>query len=124
MDLLAELKLLRQHLHGIRVWNVDGQHFVPEDKLYDMISTDMVATLLGKISPAYRAHETMNFVLQRATKIFGVLILISEVDRITKLIEHDQFGTHQVVHQLPFTETRLTEILENSFVASKFYDKQ
>lgn len=115
---------MQQHLHHLRVHNAYNQHFVPEDKLHDMISTDMVATLLGKISPTYRADEIMTFILQRATKIFGILVLISEVDQITNFIEHDQFGTHQLDHQLPFTETRLAEILEDGFVASKFYDTQ
>ena len=124
MDFSAELKLLQQDLHFLRVKNVDDHHFVPEDQLNDLMSTGTVATLLSKISPAYRVPEITDFVLQRATKIFSVLILISEVEQVTRFIEHDQFGTHRVDHQLPFMEIRLTEIFEDRFVASKFYDNQ
>jgi hypothetical protein len=124
MSLSLELELLQRRINELRIENPNAQRFVPEDKLCDLLSRDTLVRVLGKLSPAYLSDEVVDFVLKRAPKVFAVLVLINQVGQINKFIQNDQFGTHRLDHQLPFTRSRLKEIFEDDYVGGLFHEKQ
>lgn len=124
MSLPTELDLLKRGINKIRVKNWNAQRFVPEDKLCDLMSRDMIAKVLGNLCPPYLCEEITDFILKRALKVFGILVLIDEVSQIQRFIQNDQYGTHKVDHQLPFTEEKLKEIFQGDYVADLFHEKQ
>ncbi len=124
MSLTLELEHLKRRVNEIRAENWNGQWFVPKDQLCDIITQESIVKALGIVRPAYLTEEMVDFIVKRATKVFAILLFTDHVDEIKRFIQNDQFGTHCKDHQLPFTVSRLNEILDDEYRAKLFHEKQ
>ena len=88
------------------------------------MSRDIVTKVVDDFTPAYHTEEVVQFILQDARKVFGVLSLISQVGYINRFIRNDQYQARCIDDLLPFTKKRLQEILNDDYVAELFYEKQ
>lgn len=120
----AQLESLKRQINLIRVENCYMQYFVPEDKLKEIISEDVINSLNRGIDHAYRRNEITRYILDRAVKVFAVLIAISRPARMQDFMTHDQSNAYNLDHQRPFTLHDLQTIFGDDLVASEFFDKQ
>lgn len=124
MYISPNTQLVQRRINDIRVENSESKRFIPEKELHNLMSRDVVASIVDDFIPAHYAEEVVNFVIKDARKVFGVLVLINYVGSINHFIAKDQFQTRCTDDLLPFTKKRLQDIVSDDYVADLFFEKQ
>jgi hypothetical protein len=124
MNISSNIQLLQRRINEIRLENADTKRFVPEKELYDVMTRDVIAKVVVDFTPFDHTEEVVDFITKDARKVFGVLVLINYVGGINLFIRKDQLQTRHIDDLLPLAKTRLQEILNDSYIAELFYEKQ
>ena len=114
----------QQHLNRLREENYNVKKFIPERDFRSVLPTVLVKNIISTLVPSYNLDEVIEFALEDAPKVFGILILINRADCIDRFIRTDQLQTRHVDNLLPFTIDILQQILDDVDIAHQFYEKQ
>ena len=125
MSVLLPIFECEQQLRKLRVSNYIDKKFIPEKAIRGALSRESVRDIIRASVPIpFNPEEIIDFALEDAPKIFGILVLISRTSFITQFIQNDQLRPHHIDDSLPFSEEDLLQILRDSDVASQFYERQ
>ena len=124
MNTVHPIERCQQRFNAIRRENHAVRKFIPEKEFRDVLSKELINSIISTFVPHYHHDEVLEFVLEDAPKVFGILVLINHVDCIYRFIRNDQLQTRHVDGLLPFSETRLQQILGDDYLAGLFHEKQ
>ncbi|KAH8885909.1 kinase-like protein [Thozetella sp. PMI_491] len=113
------MEVLKTKIKSLRRKNFSRHYFVPELRLYSVLTEDAVRSALVDW-PSYRQDEVARNVVQRGRKIFGILLLSNLVAQLPKFIEVMKLDDAK----LPFERTVLEDIGLLEEQATDFYDNQ
>ena len=121
------MEVLRRQIEHLRYQNENayGRHFVPHDRLLQLMTKDHVRKALEESAMKhYSLDETTEIIIKRAYRIFGILILIGQPVSILKFIENDGHRQLCIDDRLPFDLGVLQEIFSDDIAARQFNEKQ
>ncbi|KAL1983890.1 hypothetical protein VTN96DRAFT_9814 [Rasamsonia emersonii] len=124
MNISSNLQRLQRRINEIRVENADSKRFVPERELYDVMTRDVIAKVVVDFTPFDHSEEVVDFIINGAQKVFGVLVLIGYVGYLEHFIRKDQLQARPVDDLLPLAKPVLQEILNDNYIAELFHEKQ
>jgi hypothetical protein len=124
MNISPNCHLLQRQLEQIRINNADFKKFVPEKELHEVMARGIISKIVEEISLPCDVQEIVDFILEGAQKVFGVLVLTSHVAYIKDFVRNDQLQTRHIDDLLPFKKDQLQEILDDDYVATLFFDRQ
>lgn len=124
MHTRPDSRSLEERINKIRVENSACKKFVPETELYEILSRESIAPLIGDFTPFHYAKEVVDFIVNNARKTFSILILINRIHYIGHFIKNDDFQARHIDDLLPFTKERLHHILEDDHMVEMFYERQ
>ena len=105
--------------------NAYGRHFVPHDKLLELMTRDNVREALeDSAMKPYSIEETTETIVRSAYRIFGILVLIGQPESILMFIQDDGHRQLCLDDKLPFGLEKLQEILSDDIVKRQFDEKQ
>ncbi len=124
MSTVHAIERCQQRFNAIRKENHAVRKFIPEKEFRDVVSKELISSIVSTFVPHYNHDEVLEFVLEDAPKVFAILVLINHIDCIFRFIRQDQLQTRHVDSLLPFSEARLQEILADDYLAGLFHEKQ
>ena len=105
--------------------NAYGKHFVPHDKLLQLMTKGNVQKALEESAmKRYSIEETTDTIVKRAYRIFGILVLIGQPESILMFIQDDGHRQLCLDDKLPFSLDKLQEIFSDDVVTRQFNEKQ
>ena len=118
--LLSQIKRLRRNNK-----NFHARLFLPELSLHKLLQKESVcATLAGLEIERYRREELAKEIVQRARKVFAILLLIGHGEAIEAMFKHDSLQNSSLDAKLPFSEHALQILLGNDHLAGDFFERQ
>ncbi|KAK0262046.1 hypothetical protein LTS09_003469 [Friedmanniomyces endolithicus] len=121
---MGDIALLRRRIHEVRLENADVRMFVPENSLVDVVTPETVRPIISARFPLESAQEITNTVLHGGRKIFSILVMLDQVDRIEHFIKRDQLQARDIDSLLPVTKIDLRTTLKDDYIADQFYLSQ
>ncbi len=121
---MGDIALLRRRIHEVRLENADVRIFVPENSLVDVVTPETVRPIISARFPLESAQEITNTVLLGGRKIFSILVMLDQVDRIEHFIKRDQLQARDIDSLLPVTKIDLRTTLKDDYIADQFYLSQ
>ena len=119
-SLVSQIKRLR-----INNKNFGTRPFLSELSLHKLLQKESVcATLIGLKIEYYRREELVKEIVQRARKVFAILLLIEYGEAIEIMFKHDSLQNSSLDTKLPFSEHRLKTLLGHDILANDFFVKQ
>ena len=119
-SLLLQIKRLRRYNK-----NFQARHFLPELSLHKLMQKESICvTLAGLGVEPYHLHELAEEIVQRARKVFAILLLIGHGEAIQVIFKHDSLQKSSLDAKLPFAEPSLDKIFDDSSLASDFFERQ
>ena len=119
-SLLSQIKRLRRNNK-----NFQARPFLPEFSLLKLMRKGSVyATLSESKIKDYKWQELAEEIVQRARKVFAILLLIGHGDAIDVMFKHDSLQKSSLDAKLPFSEPSLQIILGDDTLAADFFEKQ
>ncbi len=116
----------RRQIRALRCRNTDGKWFFPEGSLVSGLSSEVIQDLIQNhcdIEP-YAVQEITQTVEAGARKVFAILVLMREGQKIAAFLEHHLQSDGQTLDsRLPFFESELKMVL-NPDLASEFEELQ
>jgi len=122
-DCAAELEALQRRINAIKTENYDTQQFVPEDDLEKIMTKETMDVLLHHLEASYEKKNLAMYAVDRAPKIFAVLVMIGHPDKIRDFQTNDQYR-RSLDDQGPFSIDDLKRILADELVANLFFNQQ
>ena len=105
--------------------NACGRHFVPHNKLLQLMTRDNVREALeDSAMKGYKIEETTETIVKKGYRIFGILVLIGQPESILMFIKNDGYRQLCLDDKLPFGLDQLQEILSNDIIIRQFHEKQ
>lgn len=120
---------LREKLESIRFENTnwEARHFIPDDKLFDVISESAInLALRSSAVPLHEIIDLTDSILRGARRCFAILVFIRHGEAISGFFRHDSLRSHPD-DRLPYTSEALQQIFEKdeaSSVVRNFLEKQ
>ena len=119
-SLLFQIKRLRRNNKNFR-----ARLFLPELSLHKLMQKESVCTALAELKiEHYRREELAREIVQRARKVFAILLLIGHGEAIEVMFKHDSLQQLSVDAKLPFSERSLQILLGNDSLAGDFFERQ
>lgn len=117
---------LVQSLLEARVKNIDSRHFIPDDALERILSSEAIHHFIQNTAvEVYHRREIIDAIANGGKHLFAVLALMGEESSLLNFIERDQMvKTYDLDSRLPLTLEDLRKILPTGTAASLFYEKQ
>jgi hypothetical protein len=111
---------LKTKIKNLRRKNAARHSFVPELSFYSVMTEDAVRSVLTSWPP-YHRDEIAQKIIPRGRKIFGILILLGQIELLSKFVEIDQLEDAK----LPFRQDTLVQDIHLSpEEARDFHEKQ
>ncbi len=119
-SLLHQIKRLRKNSK-----NFQARHFLPELSLNRLMQKKAVGVTLEKLGvKPYHLNELAEEIVQRARKVFAILLLVGQGEAIEVMFKHDSLQKSSLDAKLPFTEDSLENIFSDGSLASDFFERQ
>ena len=118
------MEKLQESIQMLRVENSIGQDFIPETKLFELLTEDVVKETCKKVIDTFNSKDVAEVIFRRGRKIFAILVLINHLELIERFIKDDHFQTSILNHRLPFSVEYLELILLNKHRATLFNKQQ
>ncbi|KAJ3486614.1 hypothetical protein NLG97_g6578 [Lecanicillium saksenae] len=108
--------------------NLEGDHFVPEAALLDLVCESHVKQSLLEIpTPAQEIQYLTDSILRGARKCFAILVLIGRSAAISRFFQRDSLQLSCPDDRLPYTSETLQKIFEKDttgLTVKRFLEKQ
>ena len=120
ISLLLQIKRLRRNNK-----NVQGRPFLPEISLHRLMQKNPVRLALAELgTKPYHLDELAEEIVQRARKVFAILLLSGHGEAIVVMFKHDTLQKSSLDAKLPLVEPLLETIFGDASLASDFFEKQ
>jgi hypothetical protein len=117
---------LRAQIYACREKNHESRYFIPDQKLYEIRSENVVRDVLKDCNTApHHLDELVQSIVKGAFKVLSVLVFIGQVRYISNFIKNDQLQHEpsQLDHKIPFHLGALKAILPEA-IAVEFDERQ
>lgn len=108
--------------------NVDGRCYVPEAALNRLMTEDLLYSTLTQLRiERYHIPDLIKAVVDRARKVFAILLVIYKGEEIVTIFQHDSLQNASLDGRLPYSAETLKQLFPSpasELTRLKFFDMQ
>lgn len=124
MNIVHSIERCQRQLNVVRIENHAIRKFISKIEFRNIIFEELMSNIVITFVFYYHHDEILKFVLEDASKVFEIFILINHVDCIYRFIRNDKLQNRHIDDLLSFTNVKLQKILVDIYVTKQFYEKQ